>query len=223
MRDAPEPTLTAADLAQYLSAPGDMDRYAASDLLPVVYAELRALARSRLAAGRPGQTLQPTALVHEVYLRLVGQRDPGWHGRAHFFGAAAQAMRNILVEQARRKSRLKHGGGRQRVDLGGRGAEAHEPSFEPEIELGLDAEELLALDAALERLKARHPRPAAVVLFRYIAGLADELTAQLLGVSVRTVERDWSFARAWLHQALSPGPANAPGPPPTPHERDATT
>lgn len=222
--------LGADDLSVYLSSDaspsgrsGQTARTVpASELLPVVYEELRALARSRLAGARPGQTLQPTALVHEAYLRLVGREDPRWHGRAHFFGAAAQAMRNILVDHARRKSRRKHGGDQQRVELGGAVDAATEGAFE----LRSDPDELLALDSALDKLKADHQRPAAIVLFKHIAGLEDNLIAEILGVSIRTVERDWQFARAWLHRHVSrpsdgTGGSVASASPPT-EGRDAT-
>lgn len=180
-------------------------RRAASELIPLLYAELRRLAESRLSKLPPGQTLQPTALVHEAYLRLVRDQDPGWDGRAHFFGAAAQAMRDILVEQARSKSRLKRGGDRRRVELseetlGG-------ASFD------VPADELLALDSALDRLREEHPRPAQIVMYRYFAGLTSEATAEVLDMSKRTVERDWRFAQAWMRDALDGSTADMGGPP----------
>jgi len=159
----------------------------AADLLPQVYAELRRLAASLTGKLRPGQTLQPTALVHEAYLRLVRDHDPGWEGRRHFFGAAAQAMREILIEQARRKGSAKRGGGAQRVELG-EGLALIEPP----------ADDLLALDEAIGQLRAEKPHLAEVVQLRYYAGLTVEETAAAVGRSVSTVAREWRFARAWL-------------------------
>jgi RNA polymerase sigma factor (TIGR02999 family) len=159
------------------------ERGAADDLLPIVYAELRAVARALL---RPAQTLQPTALVHEAYLRLVGNEDPGWNSRGHFFAAAATAMRRILVEQARRRARRG-----QRADL------ADDPAVMPPDERVLD------VDAALTRLEQRDPRRAEIVNLRYFAGLSVAETAAVLGVSVGTVERDWRLARAMLERELS--------------------
>ncbi|MHC5024817.1 MAG: ECF-type sigma factor [Planctomycetota bacterium] len=188
-----------------LAALGSGDRKVAGDLLPLVYEELRRLARSRLARLAPGQTLQATALVHEAYLRLVGRDDPAWDGRGHFFGAAARAMRDILVEQARRKSRRRHGGDRRRVST-------EEAEGEIPIECDLDSEELLALDGAIERLREQHPRAAEVTMLRYFAGLSAPVAADVLQVSVRTVERDWRFARAWLHREVSESAGNGAGP-----------
>ena len=163
----------------------------AADLLPVVYAELRRLAASLAGRLPPGQTLQPTALVHEAYLRLVGDKDPGWNGRRHFFGAAARAMRNILVDQARRKGAPKHGGGARRVELT-EGLAVIEPP----------ADDLLAVDEAIQRLKAERPDLAEIALLRYYSGLSTEETAGVLGVSVSTLKREWRFARAWLERHL---------------------
>jgi RNA polymerase sigma factor (TIGR02999 family) len=159
----------------------------AEELLPELYAELRRLAAALTGKLLPGQTLQPTALVHEAYLRLVKNRDPGWEGRRHFFGAAAQAMREILIEQARRKDCRKRGGGAQRVELS-EGLALIEPP----------AEDLLALDEAIEQLRAHKPHLAEVVLLRYYTGLSVEETADVIGRSVSSVTRDWRFARAWL-------------------------
>jgi len=159
----------------------------AADLLPAVYDELRRLAAALTQRLRPGQTLQATALVHEAYLRLVGDHDPGWEGRRHFFGAAARAMRQILVEQARRKASHKHGGQGQRVELA-EGIAYIEPP----------ADDLLALDEAIEKLQAQRPELAEIVLLRYYTGLSVEETAGVLGASVRTVYRDWRHARTWL-------------------------
>jgi RNA polymerase sigma factor (TIGR02999 family) len=147
---------------------------------------------SRLA---PGQTLQPTALVHEAYLRLVRGHDPGWEGRRHFFGAAARAMREILIEQARRKASGKHGGAGQRVELS-EGLAWIEPP----------ADDLLALDEAITRLQAEEPRLAEIVMLRYYTGLTVEETAAVVGESDRTVYRDWRRARAWLARQLAGGP-----------------
>jgi RNA polymerase sigma factor (TIGR02999 family) len=170
--------------------------HAAEALLPIVYSELRKLARARLARERPGQTLQATALVHEAYLRLVGDADPSWENRGHFFAAAAEAMRRILIERARRYAAEKHGGGQNRVTL----------SEEIAATIGT-AEELLALDLALTRLEQRDFQMATVVKLRYFAGLEVEETAQALGTSSRTVNRLWTAARAWLAQELTAEPA----------------
>lgn len=169
------------------------DRQASDALLPLVYDQLRALARSKLGHVPPGNTLQPTALVHEAYMRLVGDADKGWDGRAHFFGAAALAMRDILVEQARRKSRLKAGGGRKREDLDA--AIDQTPAIDAPDELGDD---MLALDAALKDLELEDSRKAQAVMLKYFAGLEHDHIAQALGVSVPTIDRDLRFARAWL-------------------------
>jgi RNA polymerase sigma factor (TIGR02999 family) len=170
----------------------------AAELLPALYAELRRLAAALTAQRGPGQTLTPTALVHEAYLRLVKGHDPGWQGPRHFFGAAAQAMREILIEQARRKSRLKRGGGGQRIQLA-EGIAWIEPP----------ADDVLALDEAISQLQAEDPRLAEIVMLRYYSGLTVEETACVVGVSVSTLTRDWRYARAWLAgflgQALAPG------------------
>ena len=165
----------------------------AAELLPLVYAELRRLAA--VLAGRlpPGQTLTATALVHEAYLRLVGTQDPGWEGRRHFFGAAARAMRDILVEQARRKAAAKHGGGAQRVELT-EGLAVIEPP----------AADLLAVDEAIQQLQQEKPRLAEIAMLRYFAGLSADETAAVLGVSASTLAREWRFARAWLVRRLGP-------------------
>jgi len=168
----------------------------AADLLPVVYAELRRLAVALSGRLPPGQTLQPTALVHEAYLRLVGPQDPGWNGRRHFFGAAARAMRDILVEQARRKGARKHGGGARRVELT-EGLALIEPP----------ADDVLALDEAIQRLQAEEPRLAEIVMLRYYTGLSVEETAGVVGESERTVYRAWRRARAWLTRHLAAGAA----------------
>jgi RNA polymerase sigma factor (TIGR02999 family) len=159
----------------------------AAELLPGLYAELRRLAAALTTRLQPGQTLQPTALVHEAYLRLVGLRDPGWEGRRHFFGAAARAMRQILIEQARRKGSRKRGGGARRVELS-KGLALIEPP----------ADDLLALDEAIGQLQAEDPHLAEVVLLRYYTGLSVEETAGIVGRSASTVTREWRLARAWL-------------------------
>jgi RNA polymerase sigma factor (TIGR02999 family) len=156
-------------------------------LLPEVCAELRRLAVALTTRLRPGQTLQPTALVHEAYLRLVERRDHGWEGRRHFFGAAARAMREILIEQARRKGSRKRGGGARRVALS-EGLMLIEPP----------ADDLLALDEAIRQLQAERPPLAEIVLLRYFTGLSVEETADVVERSVSTVTREWRFARAWL-------------------------
>lgn len=187
----------AGAVTQMLRAAGAGDAQAAAELLPLVYSELHKLAEARMAKTPPGNTLQPTALVHEAYLRLVGSEDPGWTSRGHFFAAAAQAMRQILVDQARRKASRKHGGDRQRVDLG-----RAEPFIEP------PAEDLLALDEALKRLEEADPRKGKIVMLRYFAGLTNEETAAALDISVPTVERDWRFIRTFLYTLLSDSQPN---------------
>ncbi len=171
---------------------GTVDPSAANQLLPLVYDELRRLAAHKLAHERPGQTLNPTALVHEAYLRLVGQgeNDP-WEGRAHFFAAAAEAMRRILVENARRRACLKRGGGRARL-----------PLEEADLQAPAPREDLLALDEALTELAATDRAAADLVQLRYFGGLSTPDAAQVLGVSTRTAERLWAFARAWLREKL---------------------
>ncbi len=164
---------------------------AAAALLPLVYSELRALARSRLG-NVGGNTLEPTALVNEAYVRLVGSSDPGWQGRGHFFAAAAQAMRNILVDQARRKASVKHGGGRVREQL-----DLADPAA-LESEVRAPREDMLRLDAALIKLAQVDERKYRVVMLRYFAGLSIEQVAEVLGVSVPTVNREWKLARALL-------------------------
>jgi RNA polymerase sigma factor (TIGR02999 family) len=169
----------------------------AAELLPVLYAELRGLAAGLTARLAPGQTLQPTALVHEAYLRLVRDRDPGWEGRRHFFGAAAQAMREILIEQARHKGRLKRGGQAQRRELTEGLAWIEPPSGD-----------LLELDEAIQQLQAKNAELAEIVQLRYYTGLSIEETASVIGVSVSKLKRDWRYARAWLARRLGKG---APG------------
>ena len=180
------------DVTRILSAIEQGDAQAAEQLLPVVYDELRKLASRRLAEEKPGQTLQATALVHEAYLRLVGGgAAQGWSGRGHFFAAAATAMRRILIERARRKRRQIHGGEHRRREL------------PPDIVAATGPDEdLLALDAALARLAEQDPLKAKLVELRYFAGLTGEETAAVLGMSARTVDRHWVYARAWLRREM---------------------
>jgi RNA polymerase sigma factor (TIGR02999 family) len=166
---------------------------AASDLLPLVYAELRRLARYRMRKEQPGQTLNPTALVHEAYIRLVADEAVNWDGRSHFFAAAAEAMRRILIESARRRKSLKRGGEMSQRELADDDAIVH---FD-------DIDELLDLDAAITKFAAVEPELARLVELRYFAGLSVEDTAQALGVSSRTVKRNWAFARAWLGREMN--------------------
>jgi RNA polymerase sigma factor (TIGR02999 family) len=176
------------------------DSIAADQLLPLVYNELRRLAAAKLAQEKPGQTLQATALVHEAFTRLVGGDAPQtWHSRGHFFAAAAEAMRRILVERARNKSRIKHGGARHRVDLDSACAVIDPPSFD-----------LLALDEALSKLAVKSPAKANLVKLRFFAGMTMPEAAAALGVSLATAERYWTFARTWLYAEL----ADQPRPPP---------
>lgn len=181
-----------SDVTQILQAIEHGDAKAANELLPLVYHELRRLAAHKMAGEAPGHTLQPTALVHEAYLRLVGpNQTQQWDGRGHFFAAAAEAMRRILVESARRKKRLKHGGELERVN-----------ADEVELPLPMPDDELLALDEALDRLATVDARAAQVVKLCYFVGLTQEQAAKELGVSLATAERLWSFARAWLFQEM---------------------
>ena len=181
-----------SDITRILEAIEHGDAHAADTLLPLVYDELRKLAAAKLAQEKPGQTLQATALVHEAYLRLVDvDKAQQWNSRGHFFAAAAEAMRRILVEQARRKRRTRHGGGRQRVDL------------DEALNLAEPVDDLLALDEALARLAASDPLTAKLVTLRYFTGLAMPEAANALGISVRTAERNWTYAKAWLHRALT--------------------
>lgn len=180
------------DVTRILHAAAAGDPAASEELLPLLYHELRKLSAAMMAKTPPGNTLQPTALVHEAYLRLIGAADPGWNSRGHFFGAAARAMRNILVEQARRRGRIKRGGDRQRVEMLDDLAAIQPPS-----------EDVLALDEALERLEKEDPRKAQIVMLRYFAGLSVAEVAAAMNVSIGTIERQWRFTIAWLHRELS--------------------
>jgi RNA polymerase sigma factor (TIGR02999 family) len=182
------------DVTRILSDIERGDPKAAEQLLPLVYDELRALAAQKLAREKPGQTLQPTALVHEAYLRLVGGGDHRWDSRGHFFAAAAEAMRRIVVEAARRKNRVKHGGGRVRDDV-----------ELADLPTRLPPDDILALDEALGRLERLDPVKARLVTLRYFAGMTIEQAAEVLHISRVTAHRYWTFARAWLHQQLTGG------------------
>jgi RNA polymerase sigma factor (TIGR02999 family) len=184
------------EITQILSAIDQGDPHAAEQLLPLVYDELRKLAVQKLAQETPGQTLQATALVHEAYLRLVDtEKTPQWNSRGHFFGAAAEAMRRILVEQARRKRTLKGGGGLQRVALAGVEPVTAGPTLD-----------LLALNEALEKLAAKDPRKADLIKLRFFAGLTNEQAAKALGVATSTVDADWAYAKSWLRVEMSREP-----------------
>jgi RNA polymerase sigma factor (TIGR02999 family) len=189
------------DVTRILSAIEHGDPDAAVQLLPLVYEELRQLAARSLAREKPGQTLQATALVHEAYLKLVGLgAGPHWNGRGHFFGAAAEAMRRILVDNARRKASAKAGGGRERVDLAGVDPAAEGP--------GVD---LLALHDALDRLEALDRRKADLVKLRFFAGLTNAQAAEALGISASTADNDWAYARSWLRLAMAGDGTTEPG------------
>jgi len=179
------------DVTRILTAIEQGDSKAADKLLPLVYQELRRLAARKMSQESPGQTLQATALVHEAYIRLVGSEAPNWNSRTHFFAAAAEAMRHILIENARRKRRLKRGGGHKRVELD----DAH-------LAINESSETILALDEALTRLALEEPAMADLVKLRYFAGLTLEQAAEILGVSCRTADRYWAYARAWLYKEI---------------------
>jgi RNA polymerase sigma factor (TIGR02999 family) len=182
-----------SDITRLLEAAQTGDRKAASELLPLVYEELRKLAAQRLAHEKPGQTLQATALVHEAYVRLVGaEKALQWSSGGQFFAAAAEAMRRILIDRARHKQTRKAGGGRHRLDL-----DDIEPALQEE-----DGDHLLALDEALRQLEVEDPRKAELVKLRFFAGLTAEQAAAALGVSTSTAEKDWAYARSWLRVAI---------------------
>jgi RNA polymerase sigma factor (TIGR02999 family) len=188
-----------SEVTRILSAIEQGDPHAAEELLPLVYDELRALAAQKMAKEAPGQTLQATALVHEAYVRLVDvEMAQHWNSRGHFFAAAAEAMRRILVENARRKNALRRGGNRERLSL-----DLAEPATSQR------SDDLLALDEALEKLAAKDRGKAEVVKLRYFAGLSMEQTAETLGISLATANRWWNYARAWLHQEIT-GPHPSP-------------
>ena len=179
------------ELTQMLQAIRRGDGQASEELLPLVYNELRQLAMARMAQEAAGQTLQATALVHEAWLRMVGAGDRTWQNRAHFFGAAAEAMRRILVENARRKYRLKRGGGQTRVNIEDIDVAAATPD-----------EKVLLMDEALEQLKAQDPEKARIVVLKFFGGMTNQEVAENTGVTERTVERQWAYAKAWLFQKI---------------------
>lgn len=181
-----------SDVTRILTAIKQGDARAADELLPAVYQGLRRLAAQKLSQEPPGQTLQATALVHEAYIRLVAAEAQDWKSRTHFFAAAAEAMRRILIENARRKRRLKHGGAQQRVDLNEAVLAIEEPS-----------ENLIALDEALTKLAEEEPVAADLVKIRYFAGLTLRQAGEILGISRRTADRYWAYARAWLYQEIT--------------------
>ena len=183
-----------SEVTRILAAIEDGDARAADELLPIVYQELRRLAAQRLSHEPPGQTLQPTALVHEAYIRLVGADNHNWDSRGHFFSAAAEAMRRILIDRARQKQRLKHGGGRQRVDLD-----------DADLASEASSTNLIALDEALTKLTSEDGVKADLVKLRYFAGLTVEQAAEILGISRATADRYWAYARAWLYHEISTG------------------
>jgi len=187
----PMPEENTSDITQVLQAIKRGDGQASEDLLPLVYSELRRLAAARMAQEAPGQTLQATALVHEAWLRMVDAGDRTWENRAHFFGAAAEAMRRILIENARRKSRLKRGGGQLRVDIDELNLAAATPD-----------DKILLMDEALERLEAEDPEKARIVVLKFFGGLTNQDVAKSLGVAERTIERQWAYAKAWLFQNI---------------------
>jgi RNA polymerase sigma factor (TIGR02999 family) len=180
-----------SDVTRILNAIGGGDSKAAEELLPLVYEELRKLAASRMANEAPGQTLQPTALVHEAWLRLVGKDNPQFEGRGHFFAAAAEAMRRILIERARQKLSLKRGAGARRVNL-----------EELEVAVMADDDTLLAVDEAMTKLAKEDPGAAEFIKLRFFGGFTTEEAAQILGIHERTARRHWRFARGWLYQEL---------------------
>ena len=180
-----------SDVTRILDAIQQGDPKATEELLPLVYEELRKLAAHKMANEAPGQTLQPTALVHEAWLRLTGNENQEWNGRGHFFAAAAEAMRRILVENARRKQRVKHGGAMQRIDL-----------TTLDVAIITHDEHLLAVDEALDKLAARDPLGAQLIKLRFFAGLSNVDAARMLGIPERTAKRTWAYARAWLYEEL---------------------
>jgi len=180
-----------SDVTRILESIEHGDPKAAEELLPLVYGELRKLAAAKMAREAPNQTLQPTALVHEAWLRLVGNSNPAFGGRAHFFAAAAEAMRRILIEKARRKRAVRHGGEQQRINL-----------EEMEIAAPMDDDQLLAVNEALDKLAARNHAEAELVKLRYFVGMTLEEAAEVLGISARTADNYWSHARVWLFHEI---------------------
>lgn len=180
------------DVTQILQAAGRGDRSALNELLPLVYDELRKIAAARIARESPGQTLQPTALVHEAWLRMIKDEDQPWQNRYFFFHAAAQAMRRILIENARRKRALKYGGGQQRLNID-----------ELELSAGMPDEKVLMVNAALEQLEQAHPERARIVVLKYFGGMTNQEVAKTLGIGERTVCRHWLCAKVWLFEKLS--------------------
>lgn len=183
-----------SNVTRILNAIEQGDARAIDELLPAVYLELRQLAARKLSHEQPGQTLQATALVHEAYIRLVGAEAQNWKSRSHFFAAAAEAMRRILIENARRKQRLKRGGGQQRVDF-----------QEAELAIKEPSEDVIAIDEALTKLAEEDRMVAELVKLRYFAGLTIEQVAEVLGISRRTADRYWAYARAWLYREITGG------------------
>ena len=180
------------DVTLMLQAVCRGERQASEDLLPLVYMELRRLAAARMTREAAGQTLQPTALVHEAWVRIVEDGSRSWENRAHFFGAASEAMRRILIERARRKARLKHGGGQARLNI---------EDFE--VAESLPDDTILLVDEALERLKTVNPEVARVVVLKFFGGLTNEEIVEITGTSVRTVKRQWNYAKAWLFNSIA--------------------
>jgi RNA polymerase sigma factor (TIGR02999 family) len=183
-----------SDVTSIITAIEQGDAQAADQLLPLVYEELRRLAAHKLSQELPGQTLQPTSLVHEAYLRLTGKQDQKWDGRGHFFAAAAEAMRRILIENARRKRAVRHGGGKERLNI-----------QDVDIAAFAKDDELIAVNEALEKFAAENKPKAELVKLRYFAGLTIEEAAEVLDISVPTAKRWWAYARAWLHNELEAG------------------
>jgi RNA polymerase sigma factor (TIGR02999 family) len=180
-----------SDITQILRAIGNGDGQAAEELLPLVYDELRKLAAARMANEQPGQTLQATAIVHEAWLRLVASGARTWQNRAHFFGAAAEAMRRILIENARRKSAIKRGGGQLRVDIEGLDLADASPD-----------DKILLIDDALQKLEIESPEKAKIVVLKFFGGLTNQQIAENLNTTERTIERHWAFAKAWLYAEI---------------------
>ncbi len=181
-----------SDVTHILNAVQSGDKKAADRLLLLVYEQLRLLARKNMAGERPDHTLGATALVHEAYLKLIGNQEIEWQNRAHFFASAAEAMRRILIDRARLRGRIKRGGDHKRIPLKG-----------VDLAVEQDSSEILALDEALQRLQKQDGRMYEIVMLRFFAGLSVEKTAQAMDVSPRTVKRDWTCARAWLHKAMN--------------------